>query len=206
MAEIRFSEQDGVVRVQVGPSVARVQGEGSFELAGPNFPPSTFAVKGISRGMTLFKRVVIWLTVALLAIAIGFVAWRWWSGGALPPILSIGADIVNVALIGSLLSLGGVSLMSIEGQVASGLEAVARIEQRCPFEDITVSGLNGPGRHFHALRPGNPQFCVKCPLGIDTTGDRQAGFLIHGCAVYKEHHRSWLDTPPGMSYLADETR
>jgi hypothetical protein len=131
---------------------------------------------------------ILFVTVAALLL------WRWIAGGQVPAFVSVTAEVASFALLGSLVSLGGASLLSVQGAVAAESERIETLQHRCPFETITLGRGNG-------REPGNPDFCVKCPLGIDTVGERERGFLMHNCGVYDGLHRRWLQTHAGREYL-----
>jgi hypothetical protein len=52
-------------------------------------------------------------------------------------------------------------------------------------------------------RPGNPNFCQKCPLGVDRVSDEDAGFLMHNCNVYHGLHQEWPLLPGAEQYLRE---
>ena len=98
--------------------------------------------------------------------------------------------VFSTSLIGSLLSIGGVTLFSITADLKKMKDKVAPTD--CPFEDIQSDN--------DVRRPGNPEFCVKCPLGIDINGNVE-GYLMHRCSVYMDKHSSWKRTPEAIEVL-----
>ena len=98
--------------------------------------------------------------------------------------------VFSTSLIGSLLSIGGVTLFSVTTNLKKMREKVAQTD--CPFEGIQ-SGND-------VRRPGNPEFCVGCPLGIDLNGNVE-GYLMHRCSVYMDKHNAWKRTPEAIEVL-----
>lgn len=97
---------------------------------------------------------------------------------------------LSFTLFGGLISIGGANLISFKSQFKNTEQSISEILQRketCPFINIQVDPINP---NFERRVPGNPQVCVKCPLGIDTDSSTSDG-LIHICKVYPELHRKW---------------
>ena len=118
-----------------------------------------------------------------------------------PAIAGINVDtlltIFSTSLVGSLLSVGGTTLFNLSANLRRAkqeITAIAAAPETCPFEAIHQQ----PGE---AMRPGNPYFCVQCPLGIDTISDRSRGYLMHNCSVYDEIHQAWARTPEGREEI-----
>lgn len=106
--------------------------------------------------------------------------------------------VFSTSLVGSLLSVGGTTLFTLSANLRrtkQEITAIAAAPETCPFEAISQQA-------GEVMRPGNPQFCVKCPLGIDRIGDEDRGYLMHNCGVYDELHRAWARTPEGRKELA----
>ena len=126
--------------------------------------------------------------VATIISLVGMVVlwiWKWQAGAAAPAFVSIASNVFSVAFLGSLFSYGGVNIVSLQAQSQANQMRVEDLTARCPFNDLVRDTLN------QIQQPGNPDFCLKCPLGIDTIGERERGFLIHNCRVYDELHTQW---------------
>ncbi len=184
MADIRFDDDDGAVQLHLGDHDAILRGRGVFSYrlkwglrsVGLGIQPSRD-----HHALTFITGIA---TVLSLIAAGSFWVWLWATGNSAPPFVSVSAKIASVALVGSFISFGGVSLASIKAQVGR----VAAGAGTCPFLRIR-SQANDDLR-----RPGNPYVCVKCPLGIDIASDRPGG-LIHVCSVYPEIHQEWRALP-----------
>ena len=133
----------------------------------------------VAKTMTLVSAV-------LLVGVTGWKTWKAWHGGEPSPFIDASNNFISLALFGSLLSAGGISLASFEGRVEAAEAKVTSPDPSCPFETIWEPR---PGWERH--RPGNPAFCNKCPLGIDRSSSVETG-LIHVCRVYDDMHRKWL--------------
>jgi len=108
-------------------------------------------------------------------------------------------SIFSIAFIGSLVSFGGTQLFSINANLRRQEKLVqhfASVEAGCPFERI----LRIINSNMELHRPGNPRFCIKCPLGIDGSSS-QKGHLLHNCAVYEQLHDEWLKLPGAKQQL-----
>ncbi|MGI0491863.1 hypothetical protein ACN4EG_08620 [Alkalinema pantanalense CENA528] len=92
----------------------------------------------------------------------------------------------NFSLFGSLFSFGGAIVVTQNIQLRQFKQRIILHEQ-CPFL-VVYQPSQIPSLQKH--RPGNPFVCVKCPLGLDLTGDRASG-LIHACKVYEQLHDEW---------------
>lgn len=106
--------------------------------------------------------------------------------------------VFSTSFVGSILSVGGTTLFTLSANLRRTKQevlAIAAAPETCPFEAI-------PRQSGAVMRPGNPQFCVKCPLGIDRISDRDRGYLKHNCRVYDELHQAWASTPEGGAELA----
>jgi len=196
MAELSFTEHDGELHLQIGPAVARLEGRGKFSFSGPVYGRSSrFSLRARGARLRIFQRIAAIASAVLFVVVAALLAWRWFRGGETPAVVSISAEVASLALLGSLFSLGGVSLLSVQGALAAEGERIEALQQRCPFESVSLGRINN-GRE-----PGNPEFCVKCPLGIDTVNDRRRDFLMHSCAVYEQLHHRWRETPAGREYI-----
>jgi hypothetical protein len=99
-------------------------------------------------------------------------------------------SIFSIAFIGSLISFGGTQLFSINANLRRQeklVQSYASVGAGCPFERI----LRVMNSNMELHRPGNPRFCIKCPLGIDGDSSKK-GHLLHNCAVYGQMHDEWL--------------
>jgi len=99
--------------------------------------------------------------------------------------------ILSFTFVGGLISIGGVKMFTINASLRKAKERIERVitpAVGCPFLQILA------GEDAGLSRPGNPYFCVKCPLGIDTSQSSQDG-LIHVCNVYPGLHRQWIELP-----------
>ncbi len=94
--------------------------------------------------------------------------------------------ILSVALVGGLVSVGGVKLFSINASLRRAIAAASD----CPFIPIFQRAIDTDGLR----QPGNPYVCQKCPLGVDTNSNVPGG-LMHNCRVYPIHHARWLELP-----------
>lgn len=136
----------------------------------------------VSRGVSILSGIAVIVFVALLL-----------SGQSTIGNVQIGTllTILSFTLVGGLISIGGVKMFSINASLRKAKERIERIVTTaggCPFLYIFV------GQPTELRRPGNPYFCVKCPLGIDIDSSREGG-LIHICKVYPALHRQWKELP-----------
>jgi len=115
-----------------------------------------------------------------------FLIWQWKRGSSTPAAVSISAKVFSVALVGSLFSIGGLNLFSLRAQIGAA-QKLAQSVRGCPFLPIFA------GNPAEIRRPGNPRFCIKCPLGVDTIQNRDG--LIHFCTAYPALHRAWRELP-----------
>jgi hypothetical protein len=90
------------------------------------------------------------------------------------------------AFLGSVVSFGGLKVFSLQLQSDASARKLGDLAHQCPFLTVAKEKLTG----IH--QPGNPQFCVGCPLGIDTINDKERGYLMHNCAVYHQLHVQWI--------------
>jgi hypothetical protein len=97
-------------------------------------------------------------------------------------------SIVSVTLIGGLVSVGGVRIFSFQASLRR-MQQIVQAQVGCPFVPLP---LGSHRRNNGDYRPGNPQFCVKCPLGIDISSNHPDG-LVHNCRVYPELHKEWVN-------------
>lgn len=98
--------------------------------------------------------------------------------------------IISFTLIGGIVSIGGVQMFSFNASLRRNkvnLENLIKEKVGCPFDNL----VDNSNPNYKDYKPGNPQFCMKCPLGIDRTGDNRMG-LINVCKVYKEHFRNGI--------------
>jgi hypothetical protein len=155
------------------------------QLPGESEREEPLLLKGLdyaSKGVSILSGIAVIAFVVLL-----------WSGKTTIGSVQIGTllTIVSFTFIGGLISIGGLKMFSIN---ASLRKAKERIEQvittagGCPFLAIFA------GKPTELHRPGNPRFCVKCPLGIDIDSSKEGG-LIHVCNVYPVLHRQWKELP-----------
>lgn len=117
-----------------------------------------------------------------------------WTGNTSLGTLKVDSllTVFSFAFVGSLISIGGVNIFSINASLRKEKEKIkkyVRSVKGCPFVPIIEIKPN------HELRqPGNPRFCYKCPLGIDISSDQEGG-LIHNCKVYLDLHNKWKELP-----------
>lgn len=194
MADLSFSEDDGQLHLRLGPAVARVEGRGKLSFSSSH-PGSATEISRQGRAATLrrLQRVAAGASILLLVLVVALTVWHWIAGGQVPAFVTVSADVASLALLGSVVSLGGVSLMSVEA-IAAESQRIEAPKARCPFEAIKV-GVE------HGREPGHPDVCVKCPLGLDRIGDPERGFLLHNCSVYDELHKRWRQTDGGRRWL-----
>jgi len=103
--------------------------------------------------------------------------------------------IISFTLVGGFISIGGVKLFSINASLRknnSRIDKYLKEGELCPF--LSVFNNQSLDNNWKSYRPGNPDFCLKCPLGLDTISDRERGFLIHNCISYNQLHKVWLNT------------
>jgi hypothetical protein len=103
--------------------------------------------------------------------------------------------IISFTLVGGFISIGGVKLFSINASLRknnSRIDKYLKEGEFCPF--LNVFDNQPHDNNWKTHRPGNPDFCIKCPLSIDTISDKERGFLIHNCNSYNQLHNSWLNT------------
>ncbi|MCX7346993.1 MAG: hypothetical protein NTU78_14850 [Alphaproteobacteria bacterium] len=124
-------------------------------------------------------------------------SWIWISGASVPAIIKVTANIISFAFLGSIISFGGLKVFSLQLQSDASIKKLDDLAQRCPFLAVAKERLVG----IH--QPGNPQFCVGCPLGIDTINDKDRGYLIHNCAVYHQLHVKWLDQSEAQKFVQE---
>jgi hypothetical protein len=96
--------------------------------------------------------------------------------------------ILSFTLVGGLVSIGGVKMFSINASLRKAKDKIERVitaERGCPFMNLFDE------QYDNLRRPGNPKFCIKCPLGIDLDSRLNKG-LIHMCSVYPILHLQWL--------------
>lgn len=97
--------------------------------------------------------------------------------------------IISFTLIGGIVSIGGVQMFSFNASLRKNqinFEKLIKEKIGCPFEHLLEN--NNP--NWENYEPGNPRFCAKCPLGIDTISEEQGG-LIHVCKVFNNHFSNW---------------
>lgn len=192
MPEIRFDEDDGPIQLQMSQGYAVVQGEGILSYKMPfNRPRIATPESRRSLWIKNLDKILRYITPVLIVLVIAFTIWTWVSSGNAPSFVSLSAKVFSFALIGSLLSLGGVNLLSLKTQLVENEQGLLNVlSPRCPFISILDNQVENV---FATRRPGNPQFCIKCPLGIDIDSSRPDG-LIHSCTVYPALHREWKVT------------
>jgi hypothetical protein len=107
-----------------------------------------------------------------------------WSGRTAIGSVQIGTllTVISFTLVGGLISIGGVKMFTITANLRKAKEKIERSTAACPFVPLFL------GSDLH--RPGNPDFCRKCPLGIDKSSNAEGG-LIHVCSVYLPLHNQW---------------
>lgn len=142
----------------------------------------------ISRGVSILSGIAIIVLVALL-----------WSGQTTIGTVQIGTllTMLSFTLVGSLISIGGVKMFTINASLRKAKERIERVittTGACPFSVIFA------GQPIELRRPGNPYFCAKCPLGIDIDSTEEGG-LIHTCSVYMTLHRQWKELPGAEGIL-----
>lgn len=188
MAELTFTESDGPIRLSLSDHEAVIRGNGRIQYASRSLRHSV-ASERFHRSSLLrwADRATKFATVISLVGMAALWAWRWWEGTDGPPFLSVASNILSVAFLGSLFSYGGVNILSLQAQAQVQEDRALARDSRtaCPFEPLALE------RDEQVHGPGNPDFCLKCPLGIDTVDDRDRGFLIHNCSVYADLHASW---------------
>lgn len=186
MAELKFAEDDGPIQLRLADHDAIVEGKGLIRyfrrgmlrsVALQRFHRSTLlryldTITKVATIISLFGMVVLWV-------------WKWQAGAAVPAFVSISSNVFSVAFLGSLFSYGGVNIVSLQAQSQANEMSVENLTVRCPFKDLVKDPFG------QVQQPGNPDFCVKCPLGVDTIDERERGFLIHNCCVYNELHTQW---------------
>jgi hypothetical protein len=94
--------------------------------------------------------------------------------------------VISFTLVGGLISIGGVKMFSITANLRKAKEKIERSTAGCPFVPLFLGS--------DLKRPGNPNFCIKCPLGIDRSSNVEGG-LIHVCTVYLPLHNQWKQLP-----------
>jgi len=201
MAELRFTENDGPIQLRLADHDAVVQGKGLISYV----PRGGVRVAGRRRlhQSRLLKRLDIAVKIATLISFVGLIGlyvWRWYGGPSVPAFVSVASNVFSIAFLGSLISFGGVNILSLQAQSDANLERVEILARDCPFKAL----LRDP---FDQIRqPGNPDFCIRCPLGIDTIGESERGFLMHNCAIYDEMHSKWRSLPEAERHLKHRWR
>jgi len=111
-----------------------------------------------------------------------------WSGRTAIGSVQIGTllTVISFTLVGGLISIGGVKMFSFTANLRKAKEKIERSTAGCPFVPLFLGS--------DLKRPGNPYFCVQCPLGIDTSSNVEGG-LIHVCSVYLPLHNQWKQLP-----------
>ena len=142
----------------------------------------------ISRGVSILSGIAVIVFVALL-----------WSGQTAIGSVQIGTllTILSFTLVGGLISIGGVKMFSINASLRKAKDRIERVittAAGCPFLVILA------GQPTELYRPGNPYFCMKCPLIIDRDSAKEGG-LIHICSVYLTLHRQWKELPGAEEIL-----
>ena len=101
--------------------------------------------------------------------------------------------VISFTLVSGFISIGGVKLFNFNASLRKNEFKVDKYLNEiaiCPFQRVFKLHTNNSNWKNH--KPGNPDFCIKCPLAIDTIDDKERGFLIHNCSIYKQLHDSWL--------------
>lgn len=153
-------------------------------------------VDGGAKTRRFLNRMALAVTVLSFLVAAVFLIWKWSSGDTVPPFVSVAADVFSFAFLGSLVSFGGLTMVSLQLQSDVNKQRISELsqaEKSCPFISIFKENDKYPGR-----RPGHPEVCAKCPLGIDRSG---RGILDHACGVYDQLHEEWKRTPAGQEYF-----
>ncbi len=175
MERIFIDRSRGIVEVNLG--------DGNSHYSVPRTPDaSSSSASGSSQLHTILARIATVVGVVSLLGALALAIWDWGTGGSAPPFVSIAAKALSVAFIGSLISLGGINIFSLKGELKA-LQQKPELIIGCPFVPLSLYGVG------HKDSPGNPRVCVKCPLGIVEV----AGDLIHNCKVYEQNHQRWIE-------------
>jgi hypothetical protein len=141
-------------------------------------------------------RVLIILAGVLLIASIALSIWKYATCGEVPPFISITADLVNIALIGSVVSVGGLSIFSLGSEITTIQNEIDLKEKplSCPFEALHnrkhLMNFVDLSSDYRLYMPGDPRFCRRCPLGIEGNGQKQYD-LFHACSAYPELHEKW---------------
>jgi hypothetical protein len=188
MPELHFDEDDGPIQLQMSQGYAVVQGEGVLTYKMPfNSPRIVTSETRKSLWVRRLDKVLRYVTPLLIILVLALAIWYWVAGVNAPSFVSLSAKVFSFALIGSLLSLGGVNLLSLKSQLVENEQHLGSVSERCPF--ISILEPKNSLRVFVSMRPGNPRFCIKCPLGIDLSSNVEG--LIHTCSVYPALHKEW---------------
>jgi hypothetical protein len=133
------------------------------------------------------SRVISILSGAAVIVFVALV----WVGQTTIGSVQIGTllTIFSFALVGGIISIGGVKMFSINANLRKTRETIKQIgTDGCPFLPLFMADST------ELRRPGNPYYCMKCPLGIDIASNHEGG-LIHVCRVYLTLHRQWKELP-----------
>lgn len=184
MKRIRVSHGSTRIEVDSQAETVLVEGKDAFSKINVSTGPSKNSLA--KSAWISYLQIFLTIIAALSSLAMIVVAiWQWRDGSNLPPIISASMKVFSFALIGSLLSLGGINIFSLKSEIKSVSQSNQNIE-KCPYIDIG----NFDEEDLH--RPGNPRFCMRCPLAIDLSSAVQGG-LIHKCVVYPALHAQWKD-------------
>ena len=195
MPEIRFHEDDGPLRISLANHEAVIRGEGEITYYPRHRAASiTQSVVQRAKWVRYVERAALVASIVSAVVSLIFLIWGWASGTSTPSFVSISAKLFSVALLGSLFSLGGINLFSLKSQLGAASSQLAEVRRGCPFMPLFT------GDSEELQRPGNPSVCVKCPLGVDRSSNRDDR-LIHHCDAYPELHRRWLEIPGAHQYV-----
>ena len=123
LRRIEFEKSDGPIRIRLRYGQAVVQGSGVLVYEPDRDRMESAEVKiAESKGRKLSEILSTILMIASIVLALGALVlsiWNWHTGIHTPSIVSISAKVFSYALVGSLISLGGVNLFSLKSQLKS---------------------------------------------------------------------------------------
>jgi len=194
MAELKFTEDDGPIHLRFVDHDAVIEGKGLIRYIRHGVFPSVTLQRLHRSALLRYMGIITKMgTIISLGGMIVLWIWKWKAGATTPAFVSVASNVFNIAFLGSLFSYGGVNIVSLQAQSQENKRRVEDISIQCPFKDLLRDPVG------QVQQPGNPDFCVKCPLGIDTTNERDRGFLIHNCLVYDKLHAKWCSINNGSN-------
>ncbi len=140
------------------------------------------ALDYISKGISILSGVAVIVFVALLFFGQTII-------GSIQ-VTSL-LTVLSFTLVGGLISVGGVKMFSIDASLRKAKEKMERVVITiggCPFQFIYA------GQPTELDRPGNPEFCQRCPLSRGPDQNLKVdGYLKHNCKVYLALYRKWVE-------------